>query len=112
MNASPSIVLQTPNTSSANENHRCGLERHHLWQHSLQYPDIPIVSDVSYAHYKKMRGMIEYPQKGEVARDVLRTFPQHSFFHVESIGSKMLSNILHIFVLCRPEIGYCQVDKL
>jgi hypothetical protein len=87
----------------------CGLERHLLWQSHLEFANSKQLINTSYEDYKRLREMTQYPVKDEISRDILRTFPQHSFFRKECIGSKMLSNILHSFVLSRPEIGYCQV---
>lgn len=48
-----------------------------------------------------------FPQKGEVLRDVVRTFPGHKFFR-ESTGELMLTRILTAYALSRPSVGYCQ----
>ena len=48
-----------------------------------------------------------FAQKGEVLRDVVRTFPGHKFFR-ESTGELMLTRILTAFTLSRPAVGYCQ----
>ena len=91
----------------------CGLERHFQWKSLLEFPNSKELINMTYSDYKKLREVSHDPMttRDEISRDILRTFPQHSFFRKESFGSKMLSNILHSFVLFRPDIGYCQVSK-
>lgn len=111
MNSTTLSTDSTPKQSNRRDScsESCGIERHNFWHNQLQFSNSIQFVNAALNDYKHLRSMINHPEKGEISRDVLRTFPQHSFFRSESIGSKMLSNILHAFVLFRPEIGYCQV---
>ena len=86
--------------------------RLHIWEKKLRkgaedHKEYVLASE-SFDDYVKLSSISSFPQKGEVIRDVVRTFPGHVFFH-GNIGELMLSRILTAFALSRPVIGYCQV---
>ncbi|OMJ07076.1 GTPase-activating protein GYP5 [Smittium culicis] len=48
------------------------------------------------------------PHDKQIVRDLVRTFPDHSFFKKDGSGQSSLFNILHSYSIYDPGLGYCQ----